>query len=109
MNQIDMWHKLYDRIVEMQVRAGDMARDACRNGEFYWLGRYDALREVAMELEPIALSEDKEPGNNRQQPQPKMPESCVRCSMSDYKCDTSKVKRNSDTCHANLWRHFGLA
>jgi len=61
MNKVDWWIKLHDKLVEMEVRAGDMARGACRNGEFYWLGRYDAIREVVMELEPLALIDVEKP------------------------------------------------
>lgn len=58
MDVVTWWMKLSDKLTDMQVRASDMARGACNDGKFYWLGRYDAIREVAMELQPIALQEE---------------------------------------------------
>jgi len=64
MTKIDSWMLLHEKLTDMIVRASEMARAACRNGEFYWLARYDCLREVVIELEPIALSDSKVADNS---------------------------------------------
>ena len=53
---IDILSKLDNYLADMEVRAGEMARGACRNGEFYWLAKYDTIREIKMDL-PKVLSD----------------------------------------------------
>jgi len=61
MDQVNWWMRLEDAIDERKEWAGSMARGACSKGQYYWLGWYDALRDIAMHLAPIALSDEAPP------------------------------------------------